>query len=130
MEFERFLERFNQFCDSVIRSLDVRFRNREEVNSISVEISTQDRESSETNQWCNVVLLIEDVSEFSFQESSKASYQVISDGLNILQSDGLICIDFGHFSDTPVDAVEIRKSPVHIIGKHLSWRVEPYREFN
>ena len=128
MEFEGFLERFNKFRDSVIRGVHIRFRNPAEVSSISVEISTRDRESSETGEWRNVVLIVEDVSEFSFQESSKASYQVISDGLNILQSDDLIYIDFGHFSDPPDRAVEIRNSPARIIGKHLSWRVEPYRE--
>jgi len=129
MDIDGYLERFYQFSDSVIRSIDIRFRNREKLTCVSVEISTRDSEKSEAEQWCNVILTVEGVSEFSFQENSKASYQVISNGINMLKSNGWIYVDFGHL-DSLVDSNEIRKSPAYVVGKDIFWKTMPYRESN
>lgn len=128
METDKFLERFNFFYDSVIRSVRVWFRNENSSTKLSITISTRDKESYADGGWVNVNIEISEVTEFNIAESSRESYQVISDGLHILQSEDLLFFDFGFHTDTPEVSEEFKKSKFYVVGKNLTWIVQAYQE--
>lgn len=122
-EISRFLNRFYYFDDSVIRNIFIQFGHK-----VTLTLSTKDAEEPLNNGWVNVILEINDVTEFSFQESSKESYQVLSNNLHITFSNGLYFLDFGYFIDKPKDLPEYKKSKFYLVGKTLSWKVTDYQE--
>lgn len=124
MDVEVFLNRFNHFYDSVVRSFCATFSTESNSISVRVELSAQE----ETSGWTNLVLEVEEVTSFQFINTPKANYQVLSDGLNLLEKEGLFYIDFGHFDETPTDTQEFLKSPAHIIGRCFDWKIIPYSE--
>ena len=75
-----------------------------------------------------MILVVDEVTSFQFTENPKASYQVISDGLNMLARDESVFIDFANFTELPVEPGEFLHSPSHVVGRHLHWKVAPYSE--
>ena len=129
MKINNFLERFNFFYDSIIRDVEIRFRNSSFPAKIKVIISTRDKETKKNEGWVDVKIEITEAVEFNFRESSKESYQVISNGLHIMESDALVYFDFGFHTDVSESPKEFRKSNFYIIGKSFDWAVEDYKNF-
>ena len=109
MEINNFLKQFNFFYDSVIRRVGISFRNGDFTTNVEVIISTRDSKTVENDSWVNVAIKISEVTEFNFRESSKESYQIISDGLHILESEKSVYFDFGFYSDAPKNSEEIQE---------------------
>ncbi len=132
MEINKFLERFHFFYDSVIRNVKISFINESVAANIEVIISVRDRdnETLENDRWVNVSIEIDEVVEFNFRESSKESYQVLSNGLHILEAESLLYFDFGFHIDAPNNFKEFKKSNFYVVGKNLTWAVEDYQDFS
>jgi len=130
MKTNKFLERFNFFYGSVIRDVKISFRNPSFATNVKIIISTRDKETSESGSWVNVSVEIDKVTEFNFRETSKESYQVLSNGLHILESEGLFYFDFGFHADAPKSSEEFKESNFYIVGQSLNWKSEPYQEFS
>ena len=128
MKINKFLERFNFFYDSVIRDVKISFRSDSSATNIVIIISTRDIETLENDGWVNVKLEINEVEGFDFRENSKESYQLLSNGLHILESDCLFYFDFGFHIDMPKSFKEMKKSKFCVVGKSFDWEVETYRE--
>ncbi len=124
MEVSNFLDRFYFFCDSVIRNIEVSFRNITSPTIIKVIISVRDKQATKNDDWVNVEIKISEVIEFNLQESFKESYQVISHGLHILESDERIYFDFGFHIDPPNISEEFKESNFYVVGKQFDYKVE------
>jgi hypothetical protein len=123
-----FLDRFCGGSDGVIRSFTITFRYRlQKETSGIVCISVKDIQCEENEGWVNLVIELNDIVEFTMREST-ISYQVISSEIHILESDGLLYIDFGGCVEQPSSVNEIRKSEFYCASKLASWRLEPYRD--
>jgi hypothetical protein len=118
----RFLDRFYSFNDAVIRRLELHYATGH--NRVAVTLSAQDQQSSQG--WCNVVLVVEDVSEIAFREG-KATCQVLSSGLVVTWFDENVWCDFSPDLE-PETTDEFRQSDFYVVGRTLSWRAEPYSE--
>lgn len=127
-ETKDFLERFYSFYDSIIREIEVHFRSKLEPTRARIFISSRDKEATSEKNWVNVVIEISEVSDFAFVENSKESYQVLSNGLHILNDHEFIMIDFGYHIETPENYDEFRQSKFFIVGKEMTWSVMDYKE--
>lgn len=127
-EAEKFLDRFYRFYDGVIRKVDITYRNSPGTTCAEIEISARDAHSVPEGNWLNVLLKITGVSEFTFFEGHNVTYQVMSDGLYILQSDGLYFLTLGS-SYPPENAEEYRESKFYLAGTDFEWSVRAYEEY-
>ena len=125
---EKFLARFYSFNDAVIVKIDIKFRHLSLPTVINVLLSTRDAESNVENEWVNVSLTVKDVTAFRFMESTKASFQVLSDGIHIAILDESIFIDFGDFDELPTDFNELESSRYFVKGRDFKWVILPYEE--
>lgn len=126
-DIDTFIQRFYSFYDSVIRKIEIKFRNSSQATSVEILISTRDMQTKENGGWVNVLLRIEEVSAFNFCENTKESYQVLSDGLKIGNGDvEVLYFDFGYFDDLPKDSEKLKSSKFYVIGKDFAWEVREY----
>jgi hypothetical protein len=132
MEINKFLERFHLFYDSVIRNVKISFQNKSSATSIEIIISARDRDNVilENAGWVNVFIEIDEVIEFNFCEYSKESYQVLSNGLHIIEAKNFLYFDFGFHIDVPKNFKEFKKSNFYVVGKNLTWTVKDYQDFS
>lgn len=123
------LERFYNFYDAVVRKISIGYQNSLEEKKIEVILSVRDKQLSfNEDDWVNVVINILGVTQFAFRENERESYQVLSSGLHILNTEKLLYLDFGYFVDTPEYQDEFVESEFYIVGKTLNWKVIDYQE--
>lgn len=127
-QVDEFLNRFYSFYDSIIRNLNISFRNSLHPTKIEIVISCKDRNLETDDAWVNVTLEIFDVTEFSFYQSGQEDYQVISNGIHILYLDETYYFDFGYHIDKPDNVYELKESKFYVAGKELKWNVSHYQE--
>ena len=130
MKIDKFLERFHFFYDSVIRNVKISFRDESVATNIEIIISARDNEYLENDSWVNVNLKIDEVVEFNFRENSKESYQVLSNGLHILETENFLYFDFGFHIDAPDNVEEFKKSSFYVVGKNLTLTIQDYQDFS
>lgn len=128
MEISEFLERFCFFDDAVIREIDINFRNALHLTKVRIVLSARDKTYPLNDHWVNVVIEIEDVINFTFLETDKISYQVLSNGLHIGKAGELISFDFGFFIDAPENFIEYKDSKFYVVGKKFKWSTTEYQE--
>jgi hypothetical protein len=126
LEVQKFKERFCSFYDSIIRAVTVEFRNVKSVAKVTVTLSARDLETDSNDNWVNVTIKVSGVSELAFYESPKESYQVLSNGLHILNFENLMCFDFGYHIDEPNNIAEFRESKFYVIGEEFEWIISNY----
>lgn len=127
-ETVKMLERFYGCDDGVIRNVNVFFTTTTRPTQITVILSVRDKEVQSSHSWVNLCLNLTDVKEFRVMDSSKQSYQVLSNGLHIQHFDGFFFIDFGFHVDAPAIASEFRSSNFYFVTRLLSWEVRQYGE--
>jgi len=124
----KLLERFSSFYDSFVRAIDVKYRHLGQKTVVTVVLSAKDSQASGSDEWVNVAIEIENVTEFNFCEGPKLSYQVLSDGLKSAPFNESIFIDFGHFDELPQDPNEWRSSRFFVIGSAVKYSVLDYTD--
>jgi hypothetical protein len=125
---DEFIERFHSFNDGVIRTILVSYRNSSAGAEAQLGISVRDSASHDNDSWVNVRIKASDVTEFSFHETDKESYQVLSSGLHVTWIDGVFFLEFGDCIDISEEVSEIRKSKFYLAAKLIEWEVAPYQE--
>ena len=118
-----FLKRFYSFNDAVIRGLELHYAASGK-KRVSVTLSARDEESGQA--WCNVVVVIDDVSEITFREG-RATCQVLSSGLVVMWLDESVWCDFSP-SIEPNSIEEFRQSDFYVVGRVVTWRADPYSD--
>jgi len=122
-------ERFHNFDDGVLRSVGVRFRSGATKAAVDICISARDMSSASDadDVWMNVVLEIEDVTEFCLTNSPREYNQVLSSGVCVQEFDRSIYVVF-NAERPPSDASEVRRSSFYVAGAAINYRTEPFRE--
>ena len=116
------LQRFGNYNDAVIRYMAVEYRKSEA--DLHLAIDAQDTANKESG-WTRITLTLRSCSLIRFVQSSRESYQVLSNGMHIIFAGGMIGIDLGHFVDSPESLNELQQSPCCGVGKDLFWAAAP-----
>jgi hypothetical protein len=123
------LERIYDADDGVVRSLNLVFRYRSQpVTTLSIVLSVQDQQTEANDKWVNLHLRLEDVREFAFNESPRASYQVLSDELRIGYFNELYFLDFGGSVNEPTVVEDYRRSKFYAAARSIMWEIVPFHE--
>lgn len=122
---EDFLSRFNTFYDAVLREIAIKFSQQEAVSQMEILVLTRDLQRLSEIEWVNVRIAIHNVKEFSFSESPRESYLVLSNGLTISNTEDDLFFDFGYFDDLPTDPTRFTESKFYVIGDSFDWEVLP-----
>lgn len=114
-----FLQRFGDFHDAIVRSINITFRSRERIsNQVDIVLSAIDLAALDTdNDWVNIHFVLTEVSDFAFVEEN-ISYQVVFE-LAIKENNGWLTFDFDESSGP---------SKFYIKGRRCEWDVLPYTE--
>jgi hypothetical protein len=118
-----FLTRFYHCYDGLIRYVKVNFNFKE----VSVILSTQDQETQENEGWVNLVLEINDFSEFILIED-KSSCTVLSSGLQVGFFNGKTYLDFCPYTEEPDSIDDFKKSRFMVAGSECFWSVSPFND--
>ena len=120
-ETAQFLGRFYSFCDSVIQSIQIQM-SRNGTRELEVRLAARDSMVHEDEGWTSIAISLEDVCEMKvFDERQKASLQVISDGIHILNLDNGIGLEFGGAYEPPHSLEELRASQAYAVGKRIAF---------
>ena len=120
-EIAPFLNRFYNFCDTVIESIQLAFSDNA-TRELKIILKTRDAECIKNEGWTRAVLCLNDVSELKLIDHRKqASLQVISHGIYVLDLNENLGLEFGGGITEPESLEEPRSSHAYAIGGTMAF---------
>jgi hypothetical protein len=123
-----FLSRFYGASDGVVRSVTFDFNKTDPRNTVTIVLSVRDSERDPKESWVNLRLIINQVDDYCFCESSNVGYQVLSSGIQAGRFSNLYYFDFDPYTLEPDGVEDYRKSKFYFAGHEFSWAIEAYSE--
>jgi hypothetical protein len=105
-------ERFYEFYDGVVCSVDVEMRSAPR----TCEIIVQARDRSSDSGWSTVRFMVQAVSEFRF-ELGKRTFEVLSGGIQFGWRNGSVCIVFDAYPDDGPELPDLTRNIAYVIGE-------------
>jgi hypothetical protein len=124
MEIADLLQQFHNFDDGVLRRIEVNFRNADSQSKILIELSARNEDS----QWTNVQLEIAEVTDFRIADGGRGCYQVLSDGLRILNLDKKVVLLFNEPNHDILNVSSVLDEPLYVVGESITWTITEYSE--
>ncbi|WP_439472159.1 hypothetical protein [Brevundimonas sp.] len=126
------MDRFENFNDGLVTSWRFGTQDawaykhgvRQDKQFVEFEIEVQDAENEKGSL---ITLRLADCESIVLHRNNQVSLDVLFYGLHVLESDGLIGIEFGDLGDeAPATMEDLRKSRFHVVAKSLVWQVSPF----
>lgn len=120
--------RFYNFFDGVVRSLTVRPASNGDLGECSIEIAVRDSHASEHSNegWVIVQIFVRGIKEFRFTNSPRAYNQVLTNGLALLDVEGVVYLVLNPDNEI-ASASQAQKEEFYVCGSDPYYMVKPYR---
>jgi hypothetical protein len=109
-ELTNFLDRFDDFKESEIRSLNI-------ISPTNIVLSLVAQDKARDNDWITVELEFSDVSDAKLLDKNKFTYADMSDGITILHEVGLMAFGISKYKDIS----SVKESLLYIIAKSIKY---------
>jgi len=124
-DFDRILARFYGFSDGVLRWIRLRYQD-DGSRDVELTLACRDAEATENEGWVSVHILVRNAEEFTVQEQTNTTLQVLSEGLHLQAIDGSVALEFGGALESPQTKSDLRKSDGFITGKEIEIAIGAY----
>jgi hypothetical protein len=121
---EAFLSRFHGFDDAVVRRFTLSVGPAGEKAVVSLE--ARDLEAQPDQDWVEVRLTVEGVTEYRLSRNDREYHYVLSLGLKVDCFEKTYYFDFGPVSDAPDRLEDFRGSNFYVAGGDYHWKIMPY----
>lgn len=122
------LERFHNCFDGLIRACAVFLPSDRSSRRAVVVLSARDSESQAEDGWVNLRFELTGLVEYRLEEPANATYQVLSDGIQLAIFGDIVYLDLAPESESSTSAEDVRRSRLYVAAKCCSWAISEYEE--
>ncbi len=109
-EITKFLDRFDHFKDSEIRSLNI-------ISPTEIELTLTAQDKARAFDWVSINFLFTQITDAKLINGSQIAYINLDDGINIITGDGFFAFCLENY--TTLDS--IKESSFYIISKSIKY---------
>lgn len=124
-DYDSTLNRFYNFADGVIRSINLSFYD-DGSKLAEIVVACRDSEAMLDDGWVTVRFRIREVKEFKTSDGPKTTLQVLSSGMHFRNYDDKVGVEFGGAFESPSSLEELRESDAYAIGEEVDIEVGKY----
>ena len=117
---KHFLDRFENFNDSILICFSCEMPRGESETICSVELEAKDNDSDDG--WSRVTLLFSEVISWKFDVSLNTAYYIMSNGIHIHYEQEHFYLDMSNLVDYSPNISDYQSSRFHFISKIISWK--------
>jgi len=110
-KLKEFLDRFDHFKESEIRSLEI-------ISPTTIELTLTAQDKARAYDWLTITLLFDEVNDAKLISGSQIAYVNLDDGISIVTEDGFFAFCLENYKTV----ASIKESSFYIISKSIKYK--------